>query len=127
MPENLSLMTPKTLEVLRLFASSPLSRFHEREVVRRTGVSLGTAHQALTRLHRLGLLDREKKGRMYFYSFNMKNAVAKQYKILFNVSALNDLVNHIKQFSEKVVLFGSCAEGTDTEHSDIDLFVWERK
>lgn len=60
---------------------------------------------------------------MYFYRLNMKNAVAKQFKVLFNVSALDDLVNRIKQLSERVILFGSCAEGTDAEDSDIDLFV----
>jgi predicted nucleotidyltransferase len=84
---------------------------------------LGTAHQALTKLHKLGLLNRERKGKMYFYSFNMKSPVAKQFKVLFNVWTLNDLVNQIKHLSERVILFGSCAEGTDTEDSDIDLFV----
>lgn len=123
MLKNLSSITPKTLEVLYLFASNPLERFHGREVVRQTGVSLGTVHQTLAKLYRLGLLNREKRGRMYLYSFNMKSAVARQFKVLFNVSALDDLVDQIKQTSERVVLFGSCAEGTDVEESDIDLFV----
>jgi predicted nucleotidyltransferase len=123
MLKKLRSITPKTLEVLYLFASNPLDQFHGREVVRQTGVSLGAVHQALAKLYGLGLLDREKRGRMYFYSFNMKSAISKQFKVLFNVSALDDLVDRIKQFSERVILFGSCAEGTDIKDSDIDLFV----
>lgn len=123
MLKKLSSITPKTLEVFYLFASNPLDRFHGREVVRQTGVSLGAVHQTLSKLYILGLLNREKKGRMYFYSFNIESAVAKQFKVLFNVSALDELVDRIKHLSERVMLFGSCAEGTDVEDSDIDLFV----
>jgi predicted nucleotidyltransferase len=42
---------------------------------------------------------------------------------LFNVFALNDLLDKIKHISERIVLFGSCAEGTDVKDSDIDLFI----
>lgn len=35
-------------------------------------------------------------------------------------------VTALRQYSEKIVLFGSCAQGTDTAKSDIDLFVVTR-
>lgn len=57
------------------------------------------------------------------YRANLRNPVARQFKVLFNVLALNDLVDKIKQVSDRIVLFGSCAEGTDVKDSDVDLFV----
>jgi len=33
------------------------------------------------------------------------------------------LVDKIKHISDRIVLFGSCAEGTDVKESDIDLFI----
>jgi len=32
-------------------------------------------------------------------------------------------VNKLKEISEKIILFGSCADGEDTSESDIDLLV----
>jgi len=100
-----------------------MKQFHEREIVRQTEVSVGAVNQILKKLHKADLVKRDRRGRTNFYKANLKNPVARQFKVLFNVSALDDLVDQIKQTSERVVLFGSCAEGTDVEESDIDLFV----
>lgn len=121
---RLSFVTPKLLEILYFFASNPLGEFHVREVVRRTGVSLGAVSQIVRRLHKYGLLVREKRGRMLFYRLNMESAVARQFKVLFNVSLLDGLVGEVKEDCERVVLFGSCAEGTNVKDSDVDLFVF---
>lgn len=123
MLRKLSFVTPKMLEVLYFFASDPLEEFHEREVVRRTGVSLGAVNQILRKMYEQGLLERRKRGRMHFYRLNMRSAVARQFKVLFNVFSLDDLVGEINRDSKRIVLFGSCAEGTDTKDSDVDLFV----
>jgi predicted nucleotidyltransferase len=53
----------------------------------------------------------------------MKNAVARQFKVLFNVYSLNELVEEIKQDCKRIILFGSCSEGTDVKESDVDLFI----
>lgn len=100
-----------------------MEEFHERAVMRISKVSKGSANKILRQLARLDLLTREKRGRMVFYKLNMKNAVAKQFKILFNIWGLKELVDKIKQSSKKIILFGSCAEGIDVKESDIDLFI----
>ena len=56
------------------------------------------------------------------YRANLRSPVARQLKVLFNVLALSDLVDEVKRISDKIVLFGSCAEGTDVKDSDMDLF-----
>jgi len=121
--KKMNFLTPTALNVLHFLLSNPMKQFHEREIVRQTEVSVGAVNQILKKLHKAGLVERDRRGRANFYRANLKNPVARQFKVLFNVSALDDLVDQIKQASERVVLFGSCAEGTDVEESDIDLFV----
>ena len=121
--EKLKFLTPKGLNILHFLLTNPMEQFHEREIVRRTGVSVGAVNQILRRLHEAGLVEKDRRGRTNLYKANLKSPVARQFKILFNVLTLNDLINKIKQISERIVLFGSCAEGTDVKDSDIDLFV----
>src|SRR3972149_2932063 len=123
MPQKLDFITPTTLKILYIFHEKPQQELHEREVMRKAETSKGSAGRILKQLSQMGVLEKEKKGRMIFYKLDMRNAVARQFKVLFNVYSLNELVNEIKRHSKKVILFGSCSEGTDTEESDIDLFI----
>jgi len=123
MPQKLDFITPTMLKILYLFHEKPQQELHEREVMRRAVTSKGSAGRTLKKLSQIGVLEKDKKGRMVFYRFNTKNAVARQFKVLFNVYSLNKLVNEVKQYCKKIILFGSCSEGTDTEESDIDLFI----
>ncbi len=121
--KKMNFITPKCLDVLYFLLTNPMEQFHEREIVRRTGVSVGAVNQILRKLHEAGLVEKDRRGRTNLYRANLKSPVARQFKILLNVFTLNDLINKIKQVSERIVLFGSCAEGTDVKGSDIDLFV----
>lgn len=123
MPGKLDFMTPKLMVVFQLFLSDPMQEYHEREVVRRSGVSKGSANKLLRLLASLGFLTRERKGRMVFYKLNGREAVVRQFKITANVYALKKLTDRMKEESRRVVLFGSCAQGTDVKDGDIDLFV----
>jgi len=100
-----------------------MQELHEREVVRRTGVSKGSANKILRKLYDVRILERNRRGRMVFYRFNLRNAVTRQLKALFNVYSLDELVESIKPDCKRVLLFGSCSEGTDVKDSDIDIFV----
>jgi len=71
----------------------------------------------------LGLLLREKQGRMLFYRANMDNPLVRQLKILFTLLQLDDLMKQAKPSSHRIILFGSSAEGTDVKESDIDLLL----
>lgn len=123
MPEKIDFITPTLLKVLYLFHKDPMEELHEREVVRRAGVSKGSANKILRKLSEIKVLERSKRGRMVFYRLNMKKAVTRQFKVLFNVYSLNKLVEEIKQDCKKIMLFGSCSEGTDVKESDVDLFI----
>ena len=123
MRRALGFITPTFMTVFELFLSDPMQEYHEREVVRRTNVSRGSANKMLRLLAALGFLTRQTRGRMVLYRLNHREAVVKQFKILSNVYLLKGLTDQIREESRRIVLFGSCAEGTDTRDSDIDLFV----
>ena len=69
------------------------------------------------------MVSLEKRGNMNFYSLNLDNLLARQFKITQTISELNGLINKLKPLSKRVILFGSCAEGLDTENSDIDMAI----
>jgi len=113
----------KTLELLSFLARRPLTKMYGREIAKSTKMSVGGTNQILRSLSKAGMLNVEKRGRMLFYSVNMENPEVKQFKVFINVSELNPLIDKIKMHSDRIILYGSCAEGTDTEKSDVDLFV----
>lgn len=123
MPGKLDFITPTLIRVFELFLSHPMGQYHEREVMRATRVSKGSANKMLRVLAARGFLISERKGRMVFYILNRAEAVVKQFKVLSSVYLLKGLTDRVKEESRKIVLFGSCAQGTDTRESDIDLFV----
>ena len=123
MPQKLDFITPTFMTVFDLFLSDPMAEHHEREVIRETDVSKGSANRILRELAGLGFLIRERRGRMVFYRLDAENPVVRQFKVLVNVYALSSLLSHLKRHTRRVVLFGSCAQGVDVKESDIDLFI----
>lgn len=123
MPEKLDFLTPTTLKVLEFFFTNSMKQFHEREIVRNAKISKGSANKILRHLAGLSLLQREKKGRMVFYRLNTGDPVVKHLKILNNLWTLREFVEKTRESAKKIILFGSCAEGTDVRESDIDIFI----
>jgi predicted nucleotidyltransferase len=121
--KKMNFMTHKSLEILYFLLADPMEQFHGREIARQTGVSVGAVNQFLRKFHKIGLVEMNGRGKTDLYRANLRNAAARQFKVLFNVLALSDLVNDIKEPSDRIVLFGSCAEGVDVNDSDIDLFI----
>jgi predicted nucleotidyltransferase len=127
MPEKLDFLTPTTLKVLEFFFANSLKEFHEREVIRKANISKGSANKILRHLADLTLLQREKKGRMVFYRLNTEDAFIKHLKTLYNLWELRQFVTESKERARKIILFGSCADGTDVKESDIDVFILTRE
>jgi len=123
MPEKLDFITPTVLKVLYVFHKDPMRELHEREVMRKAEISKGSANLILRRLSDRGILERRKAGRMVFYRFNFRSPLARQLKVLFNIYSMQKLIDQLKPYCKRIVLFGSCAEGLDVRESDIDLLV----
>ena len=109
--------------MLALLMDDPMREFYQREIARMARVSVGATNQILRVLSDREIVTKERRGRMFFYKYNLKNPVARQLKILFNVGNLDELVKQLRGHSKRIILFGSCAEGSDVKDSDADLFV----
>ena len=123
MPQKLDFITPTVLKVLELFLANPTAEYHEREVLRNVTISKGSANRILRQFASLALLKRTEKGRMVFYRLCAADPFVKQMKILRNVWALRTFITDLKEQVRKIILFGSCAEGTDVGESDIDILI----
>ena len=123
MVEKLDFITPTFMKVLQLFLDDPMGEYHEREAMRRTQISKGSANKILRLLAKLQLLERNRRGRMIFYKLNVREPTVKQFKTLATIYGLRKLVDALKQHSRRIILFGSSAKGIDVKASDLDLFV----
>lgn len=110
-------------QVLRFLTRHAGQSFYEREIVEGSGVSRSAVNLATQALHQAGLLTRERRGRMNFYAANDRHPLVRQFKVLDTIAQLEPLLARLRPVSRRVVLFGSCAQGTDTADSDVDLFI----
>jgi len=120
---KLKIFSGASLKMLSVLALDPMRAFVQRELAKEAGVSVGSASENLPALIGLGLVHREKRGKVYLHRYNAESVVARQFKVLINVIELQDLVESLKPYVKRVVLYGSTASGTDVKDSDIDLFV----
>jgi len=110
-------------KVLRLLAKFSDQEFYEREVVRKLGISAGSANRALNELYSTGAITRRREGKMYFYSIDTSNSALVEFKKTVNLLLIELLVEELKGISSRIILYGSCALGTDDSESDLDLFI----
>ena len=115
--------TAASMRILSTLAWEPDRWFHQREVAAEAKVSLGSANRLLMRLVDGKLVSYERQGSLHRYRFNLGSPVARQLKVLLTVNDLDQLAGTLTQVSERVIIFGSCARGTDGAGSDTDLFV----
>lgn len=96
---------------------------YEREIARGAGVSYGSANRILNILNEKGIVTRRAEGNMKYYTIDLFNPYLQEFKILTNMLFIEPLIEKLKAYTYKIVLFGSCAAGQDTQESDIDLFI----
>ena len=110
----------KVLKFLVMHSGKPC---YEREIARGTRISYGSANYVLNQLYKKGFVKRKVEGRMYYYSIDMSNPIIREFKILNNFFFIEPVIEKLKPYTRKIILYGSWASGTDIEKSDIDLFI----
>lgn len=116
-------VTPSLMRMLGLFLSKPASKYHIRELAKILGASPAFVSKNIGSLVKIGILDFYRMGQMKIYGLNPTDPLAKQLKIVMNVYHLKPFLDITKGHSDRIVLFGSCSSGTDSEDSDVDVFV----
>jgi len=112
-----------SMRILAAIAEDPEREYYQREIAKLASISIGATSQKLRKLASDGLVTCRKSGRMLFYRYNLDDPLGKQLKILLNVNVIRGMVQELGGHAKRIILFGSCAEGTDVKSSDIDLLV----
>jgi predicted nucleotidyltransferase len=127
MKKTAALLAPSNaVKVLYFMSDFPGKDFVSGGIQKATGLSKMGDYLALKELEREGFLQSAKIGKTFIYRINHKNPVLKQMKTVKNVSVIVPLVDKLKEYSEKIILFGSASRGEDSFGSDYDLFILTR-
>jgi len=97
--------------------------FSAKEISEHTESSKGSTSQAVRLFLKLNILSREKKGNIFLYRVNFDNIALKQFKKFETLLGIQKLIQDIQPYCYQIILFGSCANGANTNKSDLDLFI----
>lgn len=86
-------------------------------------ISQGGASTILKQIESLGILESRAIGKTIVYDIEYNSPLVKSFRVFENLLELNELVESLKQYCRKIILFGSCSRGEDAYDSDIDLFI----
>jgi len=111
------------LRILSFLSLYPEKLFSAGEISKQTKSSKGATNQLLRLFLLLDILSREKKGNLFLYKINFESFLLRQFKIFENSVKLQPIIKEIKPYCWEIILFGSCADGSNAENSDIDIFI----
>lgn len=111
------------LKIFSFLSLHPGQIFSAREISKQTKSSKGATNETLRLLLRLDILSREQKGNLFLYRLCLDSFLLKQFKIFENLLHLEGLVKDIRPYSSQIILFGSRADGSNSQDSDIDIFI----
>ena len=115
------LLTNKNIEILKLIDKEQL---HIRDIADKLKISPGTVHKLIKLLEKNDLITEKKTKNRIIIKLNKDNPIIKQLKILIN---FNDIINAsaYKKLNKygKIGIYGSFAQGTNDNQSDLDLWL----
>ncbi len=103
----------------------PLRGLSAREIARMAGISHTATLKILKRFETEGIVKIEKRGKLWLVTAAVDNPEFIKLKKLYNLLSLEEFTGFLVSNYpiEVIILFGSYAEGRDTERSDIDVYV----
>ncbi len=120
------LFTSKTrIKILTLLMFNQDREYHLREIARLIKTSPIYAAKELDNLAKLNLVKKSKKANLNIYSVNRECIFLNELKQIFiKTDYLGELIKkELKNRVKYTFIYGSFAEGVETESSDIDLFI----
>lgn len=119
------LFTSKTrIRILTLFIFNQDIQYHLRQIARLINTSPIYTAKELDNLAKLNIIKKSKKANLSIYSLNKSCVFLSELKSLFmKTDFLGELIKkEIKIKLNYCFIYGSFAQGTESELSDIDLF-----
>lgn len=117
------MMKESELLVLNRLTLYPEGKGFVSQIGRDIGRSKGEVSKAVKELKQCGLVRTEFAGRNMICSIDRRSPIIAQLRRVFNLLEVMPRVAVLRRCCERIVLFGSCAQGTDTAKSDIDILV----
>jgi DNA-binding transcriptional ArsR family regulator len=122
---NVDVMSSTSLQkVLKYLCDNFDKEHYDAEVARNIhDLSKASVNNSLKQLYSIGLIQRRYVGNIALNKIDIQNPLLKQYKILMNIALVTSLVEEIKEYSNKVIVFGNSSLGTNLTDEHIDLFI----
>ncbi|MDP1695510.1 MAG: nucleotidyltransferase domain-containing protein [archaeon] len=128
------LLDTKSLRILEEFSSDYNKRIYGRYISKRIGMNQKTASNFLNKLEKGNILKFSIEGKNKYYFLNKFNSNIKEVIKLIEINRkisfieenkkLTGLFDKLEQRTQGIlVIFGSYAQGTNTEKSDLDIFI----
>lgn len=122
------LFSPVQARLLAILFSSPDRQFQSNELIRLAAAGTGATHRQLQRFSAAGLLTVNTIGSQKFYQANRSSPIFQELRsIVLKTVALGEPLRRALEPLRSEILtafvFGSMAQGTATDESDIDLMV----
>ena len=111
------------LTILTFLGRRPRNSFFVRELSKLLSISTGSASGQLRALEESGLVTSEQKGRTLLFRASIRHPIVREAKIFTTLLELSPLIAAGQSGIMRMILFGSCASGEDSEESDIDLYI----
>jgi len=97
--------------------------YYVRELAKIRSISTGAASGQLRALAESGLVTSEQKGRTLLFRASISHPIVRKAKIFATLLELSPLITADQSGIVRMILFGSCAVGEDSDISDIDLYI----
>ena len=113
----------KYAEILAQIAQNKQIQMTGSEIGRAVGLGRDAVRLAMRSLCSQGLAVKDGSGDAILYSADPRNPAVPLFKAFTTVQALQPLVKRLRSMTHRIVLYGPCADGTDTPADPINLFI----
>ena len=114
------------LKILDYLTASVDGKGFISQIARDICISKGEVSKAVKVLKSYGFVNSEQNGRNMVCYVDRRLPFFAKLRLAFNLMEIMSKIVVLKKTVDKIVLFGSCAQGIDTVESDIDILVIAR-
>ncbi|HLD10637.1 MAG TPA: nucleotidyltransferase domain-containing protein [Candidatus Nanoarchaeia archaeon] len=112
------------IKILEFFLRNPTREIYLKELSRTLKISSGSASNILKYFLKQNYLKLKIEGNLHKYKLNNDSLIVKQMKVINNLFLLEKYINLLKKEDVySIILYGSYANGTNIEESDIDILI----
>ena len=121
--KSMNMLRTPALDTLIFLGRHYRNSYYVRELAKILSISNGAASGQLRALEEFGFVTSERRGRTLLFRASISHPIVREAKIFATLLELSLLIASGQSGIVRMILFGSCAVGEDSEESDIDLYI----